>query len=104
LTFAEFGAMTLVARGDRRPSDDPICADGVASNTRFAALRRPGRRAEALCGELREVAWADGFVHFVGHGVEGRLIQSALSLSELFFALPEFDKFSIGIDQALEGV
>src|SRR5271165_4995840 len=45
--------------------------------------------------ELRDAARTYGFFYLVGHGVDDSLIQSVLSLSRRFFALPESQKLEI---------
>ena len=54
-----------------------------------------GDERRRFLGELRDAARTYGFFYFVGHGVEDRLIQSVLSLSRRFFALPEPEKLGI---------
>jgi isopenicillin N synthase-like dioxygenase len=54
-----------------------------------------GPERAAFLSELRSAAGGVGFFYLIGHGLDDKLIQDALSISRRFFALPEQDKLAI---------
>jgi len=54
-----------------------------------------GPERAAFLSELRSAAGGVGFFYLIGHGLDDKLIQDALSISRRFFALPEPDKLAI---------
>jgi isopenicillin N synthase-like dioxygenase len=54
-----------------------------------------GPERAAFLSELRSAAGGVGFFYLIGHGLDDKLIQDALSISRGFFALPEQDKLAI---------
>ena len=54
-----------------------------------------GTERTAFLSELRAAAGGVGFFYLIGHGVDEKLVNDALSISRRFFSLPEPDKLAI---------
>ncbi len=54
-----------------------------------------GAERAAFLSELRTAASGVGFFYLIGHGVDEKLVNDALSISRRFFSMPEPDKLAI---------